>query len=160
VQAKAKDDPHHRKARGEPSVETVPVVQMDYSFARCDESTTDQIKILSMTDIGTGFAASTVVDVKGPASEFAMAWALRFLRQLGYQKIMLQTDQEQSIMALASKIAENRAQPTMMRQTPRRSHQSNGAVERNHQSLQARREHSRRHCKRKPVRRWRPRMPC
>ena len=61
VQAKARDDPHRKQCEPEQSLETIPVVQMDYSFARTDEGTTDQLKILSMVDVATGCGGSTVV---------------------------------------------------------------------------------------------------
>ena len=108
---------------------------MDYSFARTNEGTTDQLKILSMVDVATGFGGSTVVEVKGAggaAGDYAVQWSLRFLRQLGHTKVTLQTDQEQSIMALANRVADQRQHQTLTRQTPRRSHQSNSSVERYH----------------------------
>ena len=80
-----------------------------------------------------GVSGSAVIDVKCPAGKYAVAWMVKFLDAASVHNIVIQTDGEQGIIALAKAVAQERNRKglrTALRETPRRSHHSRGDVER------------------------------
>ena len=76
-----------------------------------------------------GYGMSTVVHMKGPTDTFATVWAVKMLNFLGLAGIILQCDPEPSLIKWVESVKSKRPERTVIRSSPRRSHQSNGGVE-------------------------------
>ena len=79
---------------------------------------------------------STVVETKGPTDSYATTWAVKMLNFLGLSDIILQCDPEPSLIKWAESVKSKRTERTVIRSSPRRSHQSNGGVENYQKQLQ------------------------
>eukprot|EP00971_Amphidinium_carterae_P183211 3635804-Amphidinium_carterae.1 len=104
---------------------------MDYTFATEGPAT---MTILTMRFRSTGWSSATPVPSKG-ACAYAVDWAIAVLRSVGSQPCRILTDAEDSIKALANAVVDKMANGSIVRQAPRSSHQSVGAVERYHAEL-------------------------
>ena len=127
VKGKAQSKPHKRTERIIEDRE-LPVIQCDY-FMLKDVAGTSGLKVLSMYVRPFGFGMSTVVEVKGPTDTFATVWAVQLLNFLGLSDGFLQCDPEPSLTEWAESVKSKRPERTVIRSSPRRSHQSNGGVE-------------------------------
>ena len=67
---------------------------------------------------------------------FATMWAVKMLNFLGLSDIILQCDPEPSLIKWAESVKSKRTERTVIRSSPRRSHQSNGGVENYQKQLQ------------------------
>ena len=92
--------------------------------------------MLSMYVRTLGYGMSTVVETKGPTVMFATMWAVKMLNFLGLSDIILQCDPEPSLIKCAESVKSKRTERTVIRSSPRRSHQSNGGVENYQKQLQ------------------------
>ena len=92
--------------------------------------------MLSMYVRTFGYGMSTVVETKGPTDMFATMWAVKMLNFLGLSDIILQCDPETSLIKWAESVKSKRTERTVIRSSPRRSHQSNGGVENYQKQLQ------------------------
>ena len=63
-------------------------------------------------------------------------WAVKMLNFLGLSDIILQCDPEPSLIKRAESVKSQRTERTVIRSSPRRSHQSNGGVENYQKQLQ------------------------
>ena len=79
---------------------------------------------------------STVVETKGPTDSYATMWAVKMLNFVGLSDIILQCDPEPSLIKWAESVKSKRTERTVIRSSPRRSHQSNGRVENYQKQLQ------------------------
>ena len=66
----------------------------------------------------------------------ATMWAVKMLNFLGLSDIIMQCDPEPSLIKWAESVKSKRTERTVMRSSPRRSHQSNGGVENYQKQLQ------------------------
>jgi len=131
VQAKGHDAGHVTRSEEEKQtvrVDELPVVQVDFSFL-------DGTTLLTMFSMERGAGAATALPDKS-SSAFTTTWMCRSLRAMGHGPVILQCDQEPSIRAVVERAAERRSERTLVRETPRRSHQSLGGDERWNQSVQ------------------------
>ena len=92
--------------------------------------------MLSMYVTTFGYGMSTVVETQGPTDMFATMWAVKMLNFLGLSDIILQCDPEPSLIKWAESVRSKRTERTVIRSSPRRSHQSNGGVENYQKQLQ------------------------
>ena len=113
----------------------LPVIQCDYLMLK-DTAGTGGLKVLSMYVRTFGYGKSTVVETKGPTDMCATMWALKMLNFLGLFDITLQCDPEPSLIKWAESVKSKRSEGTVIRSSPRRSHQSNGGVENYQKQLQ------------------------
>ena len=127
VKGKAQAEPHKRTERIIEDSE-LPVIQCDYLMLK-DVAGTSGLKVLSMYVRTFGYGMSTVVETKGPTDMFATMWAVKMLNFLGLADIILQCDPEPSLIKWAESVKSKRTERTLIRSSPRRSHQSNGGVE-------------------------------
>ena len=134
VKGKAQAEPHKRTERIIEDSE-LPVVQCDYLVLK-DVAATSGLKVLSMYVRTFGYGMSTVVDMKGPTDTYATVWAVKMLNCLGLSDIILQFDPEPSLIKWAESVESKRPERTVIRSSPRRSHQSNGGVENYQKQLQ------------------------
>ena len=130
VKGKAQAEPHKRTERIAEDSE-LPVIQCDYLMLK-DVAGTGGLKVLSMCVRTFGYGMST----KGPTDMFATVWAVKMLNFLGLSDIILQCDPEQSLIKCAESVKSKRTERTVIRSSPRRSHQSNGGVENCQKQLQ------------------------
>ena len=134
VKGKAQADPHKRTERIIEDSE-LPVIQCDYLMLK-DTAGTGGLKVLSMCVRTFGYGMSTVVETKGPTDMYATMWAVKMLNFLGLSDIILQCDPEPSLIKWAESVKSKRTERTVIRSSPRRSHQSNGGVENYQKQLQ------------------------
>ena len=124
VKSKAQAEPHKRMERIIGDSE-LPVIQCDYLMLK-DVAGTSALKVLSLYVRTFGYGMSTVVETKGPTDMFATMWAVKMLNFLGLSDIILQCDPEPSLIKCAESVKSKRPERTVIRSSPRRSHQSNG----------------------------------
>ena len=86
--------------------------------------------------ISLGYGTTTVVETQGTTDTFAVTWGVRMLNCLGLSDITLQCDPEPSLIKWAECVKSKRQERTVIRSSPRRSHQSNRAVENYQKQLQ------------------------
>ena len=134
VKGKAQAEPHKRTERIIEDSE-LPVIQCDYLMLK-DTAGTGGLKVLSMYVRTFGYGMSTVVETKGPTDMYATMWAVKILNFLGLSDIILQCDLEPSLIKWAESVKSKRTERTVIRSSPRRSHQSNGGVENYQKQLQ------------------------
>ena len=134
VKGKAQAEPHKRTERIIEDSE-LPVIQCDYLMLK-DTAGTGGLKVLSMYVRTFGYGMSTVVETKGPTDMYATMWAVKMLNFLGLSDIILQCDPEPSLIKWAENVKSKRTERTVIRSSPRRSHQSNGGVENYQKQLQ------------------------
>ena len=99
----------------------------DYLMLK-DTAGTGELKVLSMYVRTFGYGMSIVVETKGPTDMFAKMWAVKMLNFVGLSDIILQCDPEPSLIKWAESVKSKRTERTVIRRSPRRSHQSNGGV--------------------------------
>ena len=134
VKGKAQAEPHKRTERIIEDSE-LPVVQCDYLVLK-DVAATSGLKVLSMYVRTFGYGMSTVVDKKGATDAFATVWAVKMLNCFGLSDVILQFDPEPSLIKWAESVKSKRPERTVIRSSPRRSHQSNGGVKNYQKQLQ------------------------
>ena len=134
VKGKAQAVPHKRTERIFEDSE-LPVVQCDYLMLK-DVAATSGLKVLSMYVRTFGYGMSTIVETKGETDTFATVWAVKMLNCLGLSDIILLCDPEPSLIKWAESVKSKRPERTVIRSSPRRSHQSNGGVENYQKQLQ------------------------
>ena len=127
VKGKAQAEPHERTERIIEDSE-LPVIQCDCLMLK-DVAGTGGLKVLSMYVRTLGYGMSTVVDMKGPTDMFATMWAVKMLNFRGRPDMILQCDPEPSLIKWADSVKSKRTERTVIRSSRRRSHRSNGGVE-------------------------------
>ena len=137
VKGRAPDDPHQRSA--EPyDTQSRPRIEMDYTFfssvflglARPD----DLYTILNVLHIGMGITLPISVREKGPI-EYAIKSIVDNVADWGVKDVVLRTDGEPAITALAVAVRHARQFPTLLEQKPRYSPQSMGAIENSNKEI-------------------------
>ena len=101
-----------------------------------DTAGTGGLKVLSMYVRTFGYGMSTVVEMKGTTDTFPTMWAVKMLNFLGPSDIILHCDPETSLIKWAESVESKRSERTVIRSSPRRSHQCNGGVENSQKLLQ------------------------
>ena len=115
----------------------IPVVQMDYAFLRNTGDKDAKATFLTMVDNSSGQMVATAVQKKGH-DKFVERFLLQGLESFGVTgEMVLQTDKETGPIDVAKHVAAERKVTTIIRQTPKKSSQSNAYVERAHQSVEA-----------------------
>ena len=104
------------------------VVQMDHWFE-------EKIPVLSVYSVDKKTGASTACLSKG-VTEFAVQWVLRWLEMMQFTNIILRTDQEVSVKAIAARARDSSKYVIELQEAPVQSHQAMGGVERYHRQIQ------------------------
>ena len=91
--------------------------------------------ILVIKDTKTGYISANVVPRKGECN-FATKCVVDFLEYLGYKKVMLKCDQEDSIMTVKKAAQREWQGDTSPEESPAYDSQSNGSVENANQQIQ------------------------
>ena len=134
VKGKAQPEPHKRTERIIEDSE-LPVVQCDYLVSEY-VAATGGLKVLSTYVRTLGCGMSAVVKMKGATDTFAAVWAVKMLNCLGPSKITLQCDPEPSLITWAESVKSKRPGRTVIRSSPKRSHQTNAGDENYQKQLQ------------------------
>ena len=129
VKGKAQAEPHKRTERIIEDSELPDLMLKDVAD-------TGGLKVLSMYVRTFGYGMSTAVKTKGPTDMFATMWTVKMLNFLGLSDIILQCDPEPSLIKWAESVKSKRTERTVIRSSPRRSHQSNAGVENYQKQLQ------------------------
>ena len=126
VMGTSKCDPHvSSTTEGERSV---PLVALDYAFmsdkskkSELDEESKSQAKILACRDrISRCYAAFSVPHKGVDSDEYAVKRTLKFLDFLGYESVILKTDQESALSKVVDSVRSHRGKntQTMAQQSP------------------------------------------
>ena len=83
-----------------------------------------------------GYGTATVIETNGATDTFAVKWELKMLNCLGLSDLIVQCNPEPSLLKWAESVNSTRQERTVIRSSPRRSHQSNGSVENYQKQLQ------------------------
>ena len=126
VYGKPQSEPHKRIEHITEDSELA-IVQCDYLVLK-DTAASDGLKVFRMCVISFGYGTSTVVETKGATDTFAVSWGVKMLSCLGLSDIILQCDPEPSLIKWAESVKSKCQERTVIRSSPRRSHQSSGAV--------------------------------
>ena len=126
---------HHRRASSAERAEKPHVIQMDYLFlGRHGEQVDGEsalLTILVLVDTETGWPWALQIPTKGmEKGKYAVENIALFLDKLGYEKVVLQHDQENPLAAVAKAVQRHQgATKISVRASPVKSHQSQGSVE-------------------------------
>ena len=131
VLGRGRDAPHQRDQHKLDAVR--PILQMDYFFQGDDETFADTPAIICV-DTSAGAVFATQCTQKG-SCPYTLAALSSWVGELGHARIILQSDGEPAIMALAQKMRgkiakDSETDQISLQAAPRGSHQSNGAAER------------------------------
>ena len=135
VQAKGKDSPHKKVHHVDE--DRLPLVCLDYFFLKTEKDETLATCLAAVIPT-SGYGFSCVVDTKGAMCPSAMKGFTKFLEEAGVMgDAIFKTDKETTIRDFARYNASRiRKSKTILRCSPKGSHQSNGAVERFIQSIE------------------------
>ena len=129
VRGRRQESPH--LSRYEQADDGIPFVQMDYAFLHDTSDKEAKVKFLTMVDNSSGQMVASAVQTKGH-DEFVERFLLKGLESFGVtREMVLRTDKE--TIDVAKHVAAER-KATTIRQTTKKSSQSNAYVERAHQS--------------------------
>ena len=130
--------PHRRVDK---SNEGTPTISIDYAFLNEKQEiqrrnkSSDEIEtvetlgmpILAIKDRKSGMIQSRVVPAKG-AEKFAIKRLVKDLELLGYNKVVLKSDNEASIIALKKAVKETTKVEIIPEESPVGDHQANGEI--------------------------------
>ena len=108
------------------SLDSTPVVSLDYWFAATRHNQQSQATILTIVDHNSGFVDA--ISCSKGSHEGAVTFVKAFLRQVGHVKCILQSDAEASTTALTRTVAAQ-LQNVFVRVAARGSHGSQGVIE-------------------------------
>ena len=131
VRVRGKENPH--LSGYEQADDGIPVVQMDYAFLHDTGDKEAKVTFITMVDNSSGQMVATAVQKKGH-DKFVERFLLKSLEPFGVTgEMVLQKDKETGPIDVAKHVAAERKATTIIRQTPKKSSQSNAYVEREHQ---------------------------
>ena len=151
VMGKSKASKHSQTGSTEESA--VPVVGFDYAFIsdregakiigeeddKAEEEMDSVIRVLIGHDSRSKACAAIPVPQKGiDPDEYSVRESLKYLDFLGYQSVVIKTDQEKALNAMINRVRQYRGSDTqtMAEHSPVGSSQSNGMVERRIQTIE------------------------
>ena len=130
---RAKSIGHVRQDKQE---EQIPTINMDCGFlgAEGEGGSDHEHPVLVTTDRANGMKGSFPAPGKGSVHPSPAKIVCTFLNRLGYSRVNLKSDQEQSIVALSKAAKAQWNREIIPEYVPKGEHQSNGEVERAVQS--------------------------
>ena len=134
VRGKSKSVPHRKRKEGKE--EEVPVISVGYMFMETDDKDAGRgMPILVSRDRKTKWINAAVVTQKGNCP-YAVKRLSEDIGALGYNRIVLKSDQEPAIKDLKARVKAERGEEIIMEESPAYEHRSNGEVERAIQTVQ------------------------
>ncbi len=131
VKAKAKEDPHRRKADGYGEENGLPIISLDYELLE------EKMTMLVAKDNATGCVLSYDCICKGPNDEWVVKQLIKDIETWGRKDICLKTDGEPAIVALQTEVIKQRTARTVPMNPPAYDPQGNGAAEKAVQDVTA-----------------------
>ena len=129
VMGKSVASPHRKIDKSE---ESIPTVSVDYAFLNDKQEVVKEenagMPILAIKDRKSGMIQSRVVPSKGN-DKFAIKRLVKDIELLGYNKVILKSDNESSILALKKAVKESTKVEVVLEESPVGDHQANGEVE-------------------------------
>ena len=113
---------------------SVPTVGIDYAILDGEDHERN-LPIVAMKDSNSKVVFSNAVPCKGTEHPYPVKQARFNIKQLGYKKIILKSDQEPAIIDLCNKIKESVDVEIIPENSPVGESQSNGMVERGIQEV-------------------------
>ena len=111
----------------------LPTLQVDFFFPLGSKDT--DIKGISVVDVTTGYGGSTMIRWKSSRDQYAVAYILSFMDEVGYVELIFQTDDEPGLHDLAKAVIAKSRRKCQLTVAPTESHQIQGHVERFHQTV-------------------------
>ena len=128
VRGKAIASHHRRKKEDEEErQQRVPMIAMDYAFLGNEDDGT--VPILTMKDDRSGATMATAVRHKGTGDGWALEYALKFIKFLGYKRIILKSDQEPAMMDFKTTIQKMFEGEAMIEDSQVKDKATNGFIE-------------------------------
>ncbi len=120
---------HHRRKEEdeEEKQQRVPMIAMDYAFLGNEDDVT--VPILTMKDDRSGATIATAVRRKGTSDEWALGYALKFIKFLGYKRVTLKSDQEPAMMDFKATIQRMFEGEAMTEESMVKDKATNGFIE-------------------------------
>ena len=139
VKHKARDDRHSSDLSHTSSEH--PVIQFDFGFSRRDETSEDKAIFLVIKDRTTKAISAVPTLSKGQQyMSYMTTEAVRFISWLGHRKVVLQGDNEPSLVAIVGHVKKACLEvgiEARVRTAPIESHESQGTVEQAWQAVRA-----------------------
>ena len=139
VKHKARDDRHSRDLSHTSSEH--PVIQFDFGFSRRDETSEDKAIFLVIKDRTTKAISAVPTLSKGQQyMSYMTTEAVRFISWLGHRKVVLQGDNEPSLVAIVGHVKKACLEvgiEARVLTAPIESHESQGTVEQAWQAVRA-----------------------
>jgi hypothetical protein len=133
VKWNAKDAPHSKQGAHQ---EAQPIIQLDYhEFGGSNDGAHCNLKGLLAIDTTSGAILTVPVQKKGSSDRYAVESVCHWLKELGYPRIFIRSDNEPSIRDFVGKVvsvsnAKEDHLQIAQETSPRHSTHSNGAAER------------------------------
>ena len=110
---------------------TIPIISIDYAFMGTgqEDDEGNQNPILVMKDDTTRTMSAHMMPRKGP-DEHAVKRMQQDIKNLGYRRIIIKSDQEPAILALKEEVRRSMSEDVMFEESPVGESQSNGRIER------------------------------
>ena len=131
VEGKARDK-HHR-TNEEQDQKSVPEIVFDYGFLGSEGEETIAIQVAR--DRRTRMLFAHVVPKKGFTHEHGAAEMIKDIAKLGYSEVILKCDGEAALKSIQDEVRKQRAEPTILENSPVGDSRANGAAERAVQAL-------------------------
>ena len=128
VMGKAGSGPHKKHGEEEGSI---PVISIDYAFMgkEADGEESMENPVIVMKDRKTKMITAHTVPRKGD-DPYVTGRVAQDIRNLGYWRLIVKSDQEPAILALKMEVRKNLKEEVMFEESPVGESQSNGEVER------------------------------
>ena len=127
IAARAAVKPHLRGQQPNTD-EAVPRIEFDFADLGREEDQVLPFLSLNAVDVGSESLSATLCPTKA-FSEYLVETILAFVEALGYNVVMLHSDQEPVLVQLLKAVQSRRVKRTLVRHGPRASHRSQGKIE-------------------------------
>ena len=131
VEGKARDK--HHSLNEEQDQKGVPEIVFDYGFLGSEGEETIAIQVAR--DRRTRMLFAHVVPKKGFTHEHGAAEMIKDIVKLGYKEVVLKCDGEAALKSIQDEVRRQRAEPTILENSPVGDSRANGAAERAVQAL-------------------------
>ena len=142
VRGRARADAHRALSEEQKAEEQLPTISIDYGFlgsegtVQRDSIGSNSLPILIVKDRLSRCIWARPTPQKGTANPYAGAEIVRILDSTGYKRLVLKTDQEPAIVALAREVKHGWTGEIVPEASPKYTSPSNGEVERAVQEVQ------------------------
>ena len=133
VMSRGREDAHPRSKKGR-TKQGLLEVGLDYNTFGEEE---DKVASIVMKDANTGVVFANVIECKGPEDVWTIKKLVNNLDTLGRQNVILKLDGEPALVAVQTKVIRWREGNTVPENQPAYNPESNGAIEKGVQGVNA-----------------------